>query len=297
MLNDLVNLAVVNRPELAGLGDVVEKEILHHDILYVLHNEGILQQLTFIGGTSLRLCYFSSRLSEDLDFTAGVDFVPEQLEGLGERLRAHLEAKYGLNVRVSEPKTSESDTATWKLTIEKYGNRPDLPSQKMHIDVCSLPSFDIEHRAITDHYGINSPIGGMPIPVQSLAEILADKMIAFTYRERRIKPRDVWDIVWLKQQRIRQSPELILKKLDVRNKQVGEFLENIAKHALMVQTDPVTKKDFEQEMMRFVPTELAERTVMLKDYWPYVGTVIEEEVDFLEKSILSPSPDTPFSMS
>nr|WP_274620714.1 nucleotidyl transferase AbiEii/AbiGii toxin family protein [Colwellia maritima] len=40
--------------------------------MLVLHKEGFLQHLTFIGGTSLRLCYNSNRLSEDLDFTGRV---------------------------------------------------------------------------------------------------------------------------------------------------------------------------------------------------------------------------------
>ena len=44
---------------------------------------GLLLRLTFIGGTCLRACYGSHRLSEDLDFTGGADFDRMTLGGLG----------------------------------------------------------------------------------------------------------------------------------------------------------------------------------------------------------------------
>jgi len=285
MLSEVVNTTLKNKPNLAGLDDVVEKEILHHDIMYALHKEGVLQQLVFIGGTSLRLCYNASRLSENLDFTADTDFKPEQLEGLEQRIQQYLEQKYGLNVTVRKPGLSRSDTSTWKITIEKHPGRPDIPSQKMHIDICSIPSFDIQNRPIMDHYQINSLMNGLPIPVQSLQEILADKMVAFAYRERRVKPRDIWDIVWLKQQGIEQSPRLVLQKLDARGKTVEDFCEKIKQHALLVAEDATIQDDFYQEMGRFLPVDVSERTVNQAEFWPYLSNVVSEEVQRLNRAL------------
>lgn len=279
MLNELVEATLRENEQLNGLADVVEKELLHHDILYVLHQERILQNLTFIGGTSLRLCYRSSRLSEDLDFTAGIDFKPSSLSGMGEHLRKHLETKYGLNVAVHEPTLSTSDTSTWKVTLEKYPNRKDLPSQKMHIDICALPSFDRTFRPVFNHYGVPSSIAGLPIPVQSQQEILADKMVAFAFRQRRIKPRDVWDIVWLKQNGIEQNLELIQKKLAVREKSLEDYTSLTSKHADMILTDSETKRDFNQEMGRFLPSDVAQRTLLQPQFWPYVGEIVKSEVE------------------
>ncbi|MGX9367273.1 nucleotidyl transferase AbiEii/AbiGii toxin family protein [Desulfoplanes sp. PS50] len=42
---------------------VIEKELLHYDILFSLDKEGLLDILTFQGGTSLRLCYGAPRFS------------------------------------------------------------------------------------------------------------------------------------------------------------------------------------------------------------------------------------------
>lgn len=64
---------------LANLRPVVEKELLHYDILFCLSEAGLLKGLIFQGGTSLRLCYGSNRFSEDLDFAGGRDFCSADL--------------------------------------------------------------------------------------------------------------------------------------------------------------------------------------------------------------------------
>ena len=292
MLNKIVEQIQEANPELLGMDDVIEKEILHHDILCVLHNEGFLGKLTFIGGTSIRLCYGGSRLSEDLDFTCGSFFNKRDFKGMDEYIEKFLKNKYQLNVTVREPKSESSNTSTWKITIEKHSNRPDLPSQKMHIDVCSVPSFEIEHRPIIDHYKIRSPISGLPIPVQSQQELLADKMVAFAYRKRRVKPRDIWDIVWLTQQQVKQQAQLVIKKLEVRGKEIEEFIDLLVKHSNLIQQSSESKSDFYEEMSRFLPQAVSARTLEQEQFWPYVGTVIKEQsnslINSLEGKIVTP---------
>jgi predicted nucleotidyltransferase component of viral defense system len=82
---------------------VVEKDLLHHDILHEMSEAGLLADLTFIGGTCLRACYGSARLSEDLDFTGGSYFKRSDLAGLARVLTERLQTRYGLPVSVSEP--------------------------------------------------------------------------------------------------------------------------------------------------------------------------------------------------
>lgn len=276
-LINLVQDAIGSNPTLAGATDVVEKEILHHDILKVMHRRGLLSQLTFIGGTSLRLCHNSNRLSEDLDFSGGANFTPEQFHGLGEALQDHLIHKYGLQVTIREPAQSRGDTLTWSITIIKHPDRPDLPAQKMHIDICSIPSFTQEARPAINHYGIASDIEGLPIPVQTKEETLADKMLAFAFRARRINPRDVWDIAWIKQQGAEQRGDLLRKKLVARGKTAAEFEKLITRHAEKISNDPATREDFYQEMSRFVPLDVSENTLDRPEFWGYVGSVVQEE--------------------
>lgn len=296
MLKLLINQVLAKNPDYIGLDNILEKEVLHHDIMLVLHKEGFLQHLTFIGGTSLRLCYNSNRLSEDLGFTAGFDFNPNKFNELATKLENHLQKKYNINVKARTPQLSNFGTSTWKITLEKYPDRKDLPSQKMHIDICALPSFDIQHRPIMDHYQINSPMAGLPIAVQSMTEILADKMVAFAYRERRIKPRDIWDIVWLKQQGIEQHTDLINKKLNARNKETTDFIDKINKHLNLLHIDNSIKSDFHHEMSRFVPREIAKRTLDDSNFWSYLTLTVDDEVKLITNHLTGKSPKQPFKM-
>ena len=83
LFDKLVEEALQNQPDFSPLRIVVEKELLHHDILSVLSDNNLLQNLTFIGGTCLRYCYGSIRLSEDLDFTGGGNFSRDSLSTMG----------------------------------------------------------------------------------------------------------------------------------------------------------------------------------------------------------------------
>ena len=74
MLKEQIRKILAANPGYAAITPVVEKEILQHDIMDVLIRQGAMQTLTFIGGTLLRMCYNSARLSEDLDFNGGYDF-------------------------------------------------------------------------------------------------------------------------------------------------------------------------------------------------------------------------------
>jgi predicted nucleotidyltransferase component of viral defense system len=66
----------------AAMVPVIEKELLHYDILDELDRFSLLARLSFQGGTCLRLCYGSERYSEDLDFAGGSDFNHRDFVGL-----------------------------------------------------------------------------------------------------------------------------------------------------------------------------------------------------------------------
>mgnify|MGYP003638682330 CR=1 FL=1 len=53
LFDQLVDEALKSQGEMAPLRPVVEKELLHHDILRELGQAGLLRALTFIGGTCL----------------------------------------------------------------------------------------------------------------------------------------------------------------------------------------------------------------------------------------------------
>lgn len=66
MLIDLEELAgeIASKVDGAGLTPVIEKEIVHYEIIRSLGRNGLLQDITFQGGTSLRLCYGSHDIAK-----------------------------------------------------------------------------------------------------------------------------------------------------------------------------------------------------------------------------------------
>tara|TARA_R110001606_G_scaffold23425_2_gene78574 strand:+ start:604 stop:1146 length:543 start_codon:yes stop_codon:yes gene_type:complete len=124
-------------PGRAHMRPVIEKELLHYDMLFALDQGGLLDRITFQGGTSLRLCHGSPRFSEDLDFAGGPDFKSEDLIAIKGCLEEYLGARYDLQVSVKEPREMAVDRAErglnvdcWQVSIQTAPARPDLPRQR-----------------------------------------------------------------------------------------------------------------------------------------------------------------------
>ena len=253
LFDQVVNEALRSRAELTSLRPVVEKELLHHDILREMSEAGLLTGLTFIGGTCLRACFGSSRLSEDLDFTGGSDFQRSDLAELARVLVDRLQTRYGLPVSVSEPVKTGSQVSTWKLTIETRPGRKHLPAQRIHLDICAIPSHNPRPMMLRNLYGIDLGTSGLILQAQSHEEILADKVIALAFRENRIKNRDLWDIAWLIQQGIELPVQLIPLKIGDHQREPAEFTALLKDRIAALKTQPELRDEFMKEMRRFLP--------------------------------------------
>lgn len=253
LFNRLVDEALQNQPSYLGLRAVVEKELLHRDILNLMSNEGYLDHLTFIGGTCLRACYGGSRLSEDLDFTGGADFSKEDLTFLGKTLSHTLEERYGLNVNVTDPKKEGGMVSTWKIKIETRPESTHLPAQRINIDVCALPSYDRRPQLIQNIYRINHGFESIIVQAQSLEEIYIDKIIAVALRENRLKYRDLWDIQWMHARGIQPTWSLLPLKLKDRSVSFKDFLSLFKQRVQLMSNDASLEVEFTKEMSRFLP--------------------------------------------
>ncbi len=277
LFDQLVEEAMRANPELTPVRAVVEKELLHHDILREMSTAGLLAGMTFIGGTCLRACYGSPRLSEDLDFTGGQHFTRQTLGSLAAVLTGKLERKYSLKVQVAEPVKETSGVDTWKMTVFTHPERRDLPPQRIHIDICAVPSHISRPMMLRNFYGIDMGTSGLIIRAQSREEILADKLIALAFRPNRIKNRDLWDILWLKQQGIEMASELIPVKVADHRRERLEFMDQIRLRTASLTDDPSVRMAFIDEMRRFLPAKLASETLEKEDFWAYLSGLIQEE--------------------
>ena len=244
----------------------------------------------------MRACYGSNRLSEDLDFTGGTNFKRETLTELKTVLVDKLQKKYGLSVQVSEPRKETGNVDTWKLQIQTRPERKDLPAQRINIDICAIPSYQPQPRILLNPYGVDMGTQGLILMAQSLEEIYADKILAFALRRGRIKSRDLWDLLWLKQQAIKPAFELLANKLKDHQCSQIDFLNLAHERTKSLINDVQVKQDFRNEMTRFLPTEIVEKTINNEQFWAYLCVEIPSLITQAEQNLTNNMPSKPFLM-
>ena len=277
LFDQLVSQAMQNQGELAPLKSVVEKELLHHDILREMSEAGLLDGLTFIGGTCLRACFGSQRLSEDLDFTGGHNFKRATLKNLNDTIVNRLYKKYGLHITISEPVKETGNVDTWKIKIITRPEQKNMSLQIINIDICAVPSYDARPVLLRNHYNIDMGTSGLIIQAQSRQEILADKFAALALRPNRIKNRDLWDISWLKQHNINVPVDLLKKKIIDHRCQINKFIELLTDRQESLKSSSDAKANFIWEMRRFLPSQIISSTIEKDQFWSYLTDLVQTE--------------------
>lgn len=295
LFDQLVDVALQKQQALTPLRPVVEKELLQRDILRELSSAGLLAGLTFMGGTCLRACYGSNRLSEDLDFTGGADFSRESLAQVSSTLVKSLQAKYGLLVEVSEPVRETGNVDTWRLKVQTRPGRSDLPAQRINIDVCAIPSYEPRPMLLLNPYGVDMGTSGLIVQAQSRAEIFADKLVAFALRPNRIKNRDLWDIAWLHQEANAPSLNLIPRKLQDHRCEPESYAKLLTERCLMLISQPELAADFRQEMRRFLPAQIVQQTADKPEFWQFITQLMQDLCGQTLRA-LEGKPNTEFQM-
>ena len=285
LFDKLVTEALKNQPDLAPLRMVVEKELLHHDILKALSHNNLLKDLTFIGGTCLRSCYGGIRLSEDLDFTGGSNFKRESLSTMGKILIENLHDKYGLLVNISEPMKDKNNVDTWKIRIETRPQQRYLPAQRINIDICAVPSYEKHPMMLLNPYGVDMGTSGLVIQAQTREEIYSDKLLAFAFRKNRIKYRDLWDMVWLHQHGLKPKFELLPNKIRDRNYTLDYFLSLFEERKRSLTENSEMASEFKKEMCRFLSADQINKILDQDNLWAFVTYLINDLFEQICKNV------------
>lgn len=265
ILNALTDRAMQDG-QVAHMRTVVQKELLHYDILYSLEQAGLLGGLVFQGGTSLRLCYGADRYSEDLDFAGGQDFSTARFATLMDRVESHVGGRYGLEVTVKEPKSNKTqperagvDVHQWRVSIITDPGRKDVPKQRVHIEIAGVPAYTSEVRQLRVNYDfLPDGYGDLLLLVESLDEIMADKLLALAASRERVRHRDIWDLAWLRQRGANVRPDLVGRKINDYGV-VGylALLDSLIEKAPSI----ISGKSFQNEMKRFLPEDRYQRSL------------------------------------
>ena len=282
---ELVDLAMSGNG-LARMRSVIQKELLHYDILYSLDSEGLLDQLTFQGGTLLRLCHGAPRYSEDLDFVGGKDFNRQQLEPLKHCIEHYIGQRYDLNVSVSEPSDLKHDRENDNLKIEKWQisvttdpGRRHIPRQRIKIEIANIDACTREVRAVRLHYAsLPEGYGDTLVLSETLDEVMADKLVSLVNTTGYVRNRDIWDIHWLKRKGIEIRIEWVLQKIcdyriDNYQQKLGRMLKRLP--------EIIQGKVFQRELERFIPMDITQRTLDKPNFRQYLISEMSEMLEQL----------------
>lgn len=262
-------------PGRSRMQPVVAKELLHYDILFSLDSSGLLDKLTFQGGTSLRLCYGAPRFSEDLDFVGGREFATANLIKMKSYLEKYISERYGLEISVKEPKEmatipkyQDIKVDKWQISLTTSPEKKDIPRQKIKIEVANVPAYSRVPQALQENYEfLPDGYSDTLIMTETLDEIMADKLVSLVSCQRYIRNRDIWDLRWLKKQGAKINADYILAK--IRDYKENEYLAKL-KTMLDRLDEIVYGKEFRDEMSRFIPIDVLERTIAKEKFLDFL---------------------------
>ncbi|MBE7564108.1 nucleotidyl transferase AbiEii/AbiGii toxin family protein [Acidithiobacillus sp. HP-6] len=286
-----VDMAMAGRG-LDAMRPVVEKELLHYEIFNALDSEGLLKNLVFQGGTSLRLCRGSDRFSEDLDFAGGKAFTSDSVSKIKACVTQRVGDRFGLDVTVREPRTAKQgqnvQVDKWTVSVETHPGRPDLPRQKIKLEIANIPAYTREVVPLRMNYSVLDGVSPTLVVAESIHEILADKLVALPTSiakideygiadtAARIRYRDIWDIAWLTGQGAEVDMEMVWKK--VADYGIQEF-PRLLDHAISQIPEIAASHAFRQQMSRFVERSKHEKIFGMPGYEGYftqsVNTLLE----------------------
>ena len=262
----LVNRAMIHS-NLAHMRDAVEKELLIYDILFCLDQNDLLNSIVFQGGTLLRLGHGGNRLSEDLDFVAGVNFSASDLKEVKPCIEKFIARKYGLTANVNEPSETAVRDAThqklkvnrWRISIATNPDRKDLPHQRLKLEIANVPAYTREVVALKKHYDfLPDGYSDTLIVAETLNEVVADKLVSLPATTQYVRFRDIWDLCWLVRHGATVDCELVAAK--VSDYQVNDY-ETLLNKTIEQLTIHIKGKPFKEEMKSLLPTDEFNRTL------------------------------------
>ena len=253
-LGDWANAIVAAAPGLGHAKRALESELLSMAVFHVIHRFGLLpDDAVFIGGTALRLCHGSPRFSEDLDFHTP-RFAPRTLDR--GTLAVETEKITGCRISVSTPTGSGSTLA--RVSAEVPGRDRSQRRPRMKIDLGEGLQVDVRPEIITLRMAGGSVPGmgdvgdAFSFRTSSKEEIFADKHMALVGRRRRIKHRDMFDILWLRHRGVDFRPDIVAKK--VATEDSAGFADTLRRRA-KAGRDAILNGSYQAEMEHFLPND------------------------------------------
>jgi len=186
------------------------REYLQYKILEIIFNSKYSKNLSFLGGTALRIIYGNTRFSEDLDFD-NFDFSKSDFSSLTKKIKNGLE-KEGYKVEIRNV-FKGAYRCYIKIPRILFDNKiSNLEGEKIMIQIDTVESnFGYKpDKKILNKFDVFTQISITPL------DILLSQKIYATFNRRRPKGRDFFDIIFLLS-KTKPNYDYLLQKTKIEN--------------------------------------------------------------------------------
>lgn len=212
------------------------REYLQYKILEIIFNSKYSKNLSFLGGTALRIVYGNTRFSEDLDFD-NFNFNENDFSLLTE------EIKIGLKREGCEVEIRNVFKGAYRCYLKMPGilfdNKiSDLKEEKIMIQIDTVSrSFNYNpDKKILNKFDVFTQVFSTPL------DILLSQKIYAAFNRKRYKGRDFFDIVFLFS-KTKPNYDYLDEKMEIKNskelkREVANFAEKINFKELAKDVEP-----------------------------------------------------------
>ena len=268
---------------------IVQKELLHYEILFALDRTNLLQELVFRGGAALRLCYGAPRLSGALAFAGGLEFDAGSLGDAKTVLERRVRRRFDLEAVVEESHAESGMSGVaahqWWLEVKLAGSHSEQPRLRLRLEVANTPAYSREVRVQNANYDfLPDGYGHLLIAAESLDEVMADKLVSLAAGADagRVRHRDIWDLRWLKQRRATVRVDWVERKLG--DYGTADYLEKL--EAMRERLPEIVQgQEFRMAMSRYLPQEVFESTLDRKEFPPFLAGEVRSLLEQVWKGL------------
>lgn len=211
--------------KLRGFKKNILREYLQYKILEVIFNSEYAKQLSFLGGTALRIVYGNTRFSEDIDFD-NFNLSKKDFSIITEKIKKELEDQ-GYKTEVRNV-FKDAYRCYIKMPEVLFNNEiSKLQEEKITIQFDTVPhNFNYQpDNKILNKFDVFTQIFVTPL------DILLSQKIYAVFNRKRTKGRDFFDIVFL-MQKTKPNFEYLESKTGLKNpEELKRRLMEVAKKA------------------------------------------------------------------
>ncbi|MBI5299532.1 MAG: nucleotidyl transferase AbiEii/AbiGii toxin family protein [Deltaproteobacteria bacterium] len=190
------------------------REELQHLVLKILDDGGFFKNISFVGGTALRVLFGLRRFSEDMDFSLQIANNPvfkfqEMLRYVVDQLTTY---KFQIDIKTKQKGAVQSVFLRFKEVLQEFDIvkiRGQKLSIKLEIDTNPPPFARFETRLLQKDFMFT-------VVHHDLPTLLAGKTLAFLNRAY-TKGRDLYDMIWFLTKNVKMNEEFFKAGLQQQN--------------------------------------------------------------------------------